>query len=45
MAKKVTMTKGAFVKEHKDLVHVLKSGKGLHREYMEQKKELDKITQ
>jgi hypothetical protein len=43
--KKVSMTKSAFVREHKELVKVLKSKNksGLKREASEQGKELKKI--
>jgi hypothetical protein len=41
---KITMTRTAFIKEHEDLLKVLKSGdkKGLNKEYKEQSSELKK---
>ena len=44
LKKKITMTKSAFVKEHKDLLKTLKTGKGLKKEYKEQSSELKKYT-
>lgn len=38
----IKMSKKAFMKEHKDLLKVLKSGKGRKKEYEEQKKEVSK---
>ena len=42
----VKMSQKAFVKEHKDLLKVLKSGskKGLRKEYKEQSQELKRVT-
>lgn len=44
--KKVSMTKQAFIKEHKKLVKILKSGnkKGIKNEIKDQSKELKRIT-
>jgi len=39
---KITMTKGAFVKEHRKLIRHLKTGKGLKGELKEQSEELKK---
>lgn len=41
--KMVSMTKDQFVKEHKDLTKVLRTGKGLKGEYKEQSEELKKV--
>jgi hypothetical protein len=38
----IKMTKKDFIKEHKDLIKVLKTGKGLKRECKEQSRELKK---
>ena len=38
----IKMKKKDFIREHKDLIKVLKTGKGLKKEYKEQKAELDK---
>ena len=38
----IRMSKKGFMKEHKDLLKVLKSGKGMKKEAREQSKELKK---
>ena len=38
----VRMKKKDFIKEHKDLVKTLKTGKGIKKEYKEQSQELKK---
>jgi len=45
MGKKVSLTRKAFIKEHKDLLRILKSGdpKQLKKEYKDQAKELKKV--
>lgn len=40
--KMVSMPKKAFIKEHEELTKVLKTGKGLKKEYKEQSEELKK---
>jgi len=42
--RKITMSVGDFVKEHKKLTKALKTGKGIKDEYKEQKAELDEYT-
>jgi len=41
-SKVLQMKKSDFIKEHKKLLPVLKTGKGRKAEYKEQKKELNK---
>lgn len=43
MKKDIKMSKKDFVKEHIDLLEVLKTGKGRKKEYQEQKKELESV--
>ena len=45
MNKKIEMTKRAFIKEHKKLLRILKSGsrKDLLEEYKEQRQELMRV--
>ena len=43
LKKRISMSVGDFVKEHKKLVKTLKTGKGVKEEYREQKGELDKL--
>jgi len=38
----VNMKRSDFIKEHKDLLKVLKTGKGAKKEFKEQRKELNK---
>jgi hypothetical protein len=38
----IKMTRPKFFKEHKNLLKVLKTGKGLKKEYKEQKAEVNK---
>jgi hypothetical protein len=40
--KKVSIKKSAFIKEHKHLLKVLKTGRGAKQEFKEQKEELNK---
>ena len=39
----IRMKKGAFVREHKKLIQVLRTGKGRKREAKEQEEELKKV--
>ena len=40
---KISMTRGAFIKEHEKLTHAMKTGKGIKGELKEQSEELEKV--